>query len=418
MLPIISRAIAHLKEFPWLIILPIAFVVVFVGSLLGWQYQHTLLLQQQITQLDSQNQKQLYEAHLQLLAQKKAEGDKLVAQNQLTQLKSDAAQQQQVKLATFYQKFSDLKTKVDRNNGVKLDTSSTTNQYATWGVQLLNQQYDQASQAVDAASADLDKQYQTYLASIAPKPTALPANSSTGQSSGGSSGDFTKTTASTSRGNFTVSMVKIPLSQVIVKTVSDFSGNCSNNCPTQSLSQYVNQSGAFAGINGTYFCPPDYSSCVGKVNTFDFAFYNSLTGSWLNQNALGWNSEGLATFNGHSALFYHLANQYDGHSVTAAIANFPTLLVQNGQVLITDSDLDSAQLTKGLRGALGVGNGYVYIAVVSGASITDAAYAMQSLGATDVLNLDGGGSSALYVDGSYKVGPGRSLPNAVVLVRG
>jgi len=39
------------------------------------------------------------------------------------------------------------------------------------------------------------------------------------------------------------------------------------------------------------------------------------------------------------------------------------------------------------------------------------------LGVKYALNLDGGGSSALYLNGSYIVGPGRSLPNAVILVK-
>jgi len=38
-----------------------------------------------------------------------------------------------------------------------------------------------------------------------------------------------------------------------------------------------------------------------------------------------------------------------------------------------------------------------------------------SLGATDALNLDGGGSVALYENGRYKAGPGRSLPNAIIV---
>jgi len=54
--------------------------------------------------------------------------------------------------------------------------------------------------------------------------------------------------------------------------------------------------------------------------------------------------------------------------------------------------------------------------LVTNASVTDSAYALQALGVKDALNLDGGGTSALYISGSYKVGPGRLLPNAVVLV--
>jgi hypothetical protein len=32
------------------------------------------------------------------------------------------------------------------------------------------------------------------------------------------------------------------------------------------------------------------------------------------------------------------------------------------------------------------------------------------------LNLDGGSSGGLYNDGSYVVGPGRNVPNAIVVV--
>src|SRR5690606_35961673 len=119
--------------------------------------------------------------------------------------------------------------------------------------------------------------------------------------------------------------------------------NCSHNCPTKTLAQYVQDQGGFAGINGTYFCPADYSGCSGKVWSYDWAFYNTATGNWINQNALGWTSLGLATFSGSSAKFYKSANQFSGGSVTAAISNLPTLLVYQGSVTISDSDLDTAQ---------------------------------------------------------------------------
>ena len=157
-----------------------------------------------------------------------------------------------------------------------------------------------------------------------------------------------------------------------------------------------------------------YTLVTKKVLDF-IAVYNTPTGNWLNQNALGWTSIGLATFNGSSAQFYRTASQYGGGAVSAAISNFPALLVYQNSVSISDADLDSAQKNKGVRGALGVGGGNIYLAIISGASVLDAAYVMQAVGATDALNLDGGGSAALYIDGSYKAGPGRLLPNAVVL---
>jgi len=42
---------------------------------------------------------------------------------------------------------------------------------------------------------------------------------------------------------------------------------------------------------------------------------------------------------------------------------------------------------------------------------------MAALGAKDALNLDGGGTAAMYIGGAYTVGPGRLLPNAIVLTK-
>ncbi len=170
-------------------------------------------------------------------------------------------------------------------------------------------------------------------------------------------------------------------------------------------------------MNSAYFCPPDYASCSGKVNSTDFAFYHSGGGKWLQKDALSWGDTGLATFNGNSAKFYKKSSDYGGGSVTAGVSNYPTLL-DNGEVVVDSDDLTSYQKdVRGPRGAIGVGNENLYLAIVANATVIDAAYAMKALGALDALNLDGGGSSAMYINGGYVVGPGRSLPNAIVLVR-
>ena len=55
--------------------------------------------------------------------------------------------------------------------------------------------------------------------------------------------------------------------------------------------------------------------------------------------------------------------------------------------------------------------GHVY-----SASFADTAEVLKTLGLQNAMNLDGGGSTALWFDG-YKAGPGRSLPTAIVLVK-
>jgi exopolysaccharide biosynthesis protein len=124
----------------------------------------------------------------------------------------------------------------------------------------------------------------------------------------------------------------------------------------------------------------------------------------------------MATFHGQDVRFYAKGSDYKGDKVTAAISNYMSLL-SNGEVLIGEESLTSAQKVKAVRGAIGTDGTHIYLAIISGASVLDTAYVMQTLGAKEALNLDGGGSAALYVNGSYRVGPGRVLPNAIVLVK-
>jgi len=56
----------------------------------------------------------------------------------------------------------------------------------------------------------------------------------------------------------------------------------------------------------------------------------------------------------------------------------------------------------------------VYAVIARGATVPDLASVMEALGVTTALNLDGGGSSALFWNGAYKVGPGRLLPTAII----
>ena len=42
---------------------------------------------------------------------------------------------------------------------------------------------------------------------------------------------------------------------------------------------------------------------------------------------------------------------------------------------------------------------------------------LQALGARDAMNLDGGGSIAMWIGGNYILGPGRQLPNAILLMK-
>jgi hypothetical protein len=222
----------------------------------------------------------------------------------------------------------------------------------------------------------------------------------------------------TSRGVFGTHVIKERLDQVTVKTLTANTTDCTNNCPVKPLDQYVAENGAYAGINGTYLCPPDYSQCAGKVNSYDYAVYNSNLRKWLNYGALngqngmlGWASATAVSTYRRSYVFYQAQ-----FPVIAGITNYP-LLLQNGAIIDSTAEQGGSQLLKGTKGAIGVDGTFVYLVIVTNATVMDEAYVMQALGARDALNLDGGGTAALWIGGGYKVGPGRLLPNATILTK-
>jgi len=347
----------------------------------------------------------LYEDHLKLSHQANMLSEMEDLRVQIEELNSIKENQEYQNISEVFKSYNLFLTKIDRNVKVKIYTKEYEGKTSSWGEKLLNKELDNLKNEIDLAIVSLDESHEKYLASI-PKVTAPKV-----------SGGGNYMTIDTERGKFGVYLIKVALSEVKVITASANGDDCKDNCPTKSLAEHVKDNGGFAGMNGAYFCPPDYSSCSGKVNSSDYAFYKSSSNKWLNKGALSWGDTGLATFNGSSAKFYKKSSDYGGGSVTAGISNYPTLL-DGGEVVINKDKLTSYQKdVRGARGAIGVGDSNLYLAIISNATVVDAAYVMKALGAKDALNLDGGGSSALYLNGSYLVGPGRSLPNAVVLVK-
>ena len=249
----------------------------------------------------------------------------------------------------------------------------------------------------------------------APVPTAAPTPTPVPIDPANAPIGYSRFAVGTSRGTFTVYLIKEPLAAVTVKTLTGNVNDCLSNCPAKPLAQYIAETpGAFAGMNGTYFCPPDYADCATQAYRFEYAVWNTLLSKWL---SLGNGENGVATFSGKTPTFYRTFNDFGRRGpVTAAIANYPTLML-NGAILNFEAQLGAAQMRAGTRGAIGTNATYVYLTIIAGASVTDAAFVMQAIGARDALNLDGGGSAALYIDGAYRVGPGRLLPNVVVLTR-
>jgi exopolysaccharide biosynthesis protein len=280
---------------------------------------------------------------------------------------------------------------------------------------LAKQDYEAAMTKLDELNQALEKQRLEIAAAAAAqlaKETQaatenLPANN-TPPGSG-----YSRQNVQTDVGMFLVSIVAADLNQtkVIVDTAAD--GDCANDCPVLALGDYVGRSGGFAGVNGSYFCPASYPSCVGKTNSFDTLLMNK-NKTYFNSDNNVYSTVPAVIFSGNSARFVGASSQWGRDTgVDAVIANHP-LLVSGGNVVF-GGDGDPKKGSKGPRGFIGASGSTVYIGIVHSATVAEAARVLQAMGVQNALNLDGGGSSALW-SGGYKVGPGRALPNAIVLV--
>jgi hypothetical protein len=224
----------------------------------------------------------------------------------------------------------------------------------------------------------------------------------------------------TPRGTFTTHLIKERLADVTVKTVTANASYCANNCPVKPLDQFATADHAYAAIHGTYLCPPDYAACAGKVNSYDYAMWNSDLGTWINKPALIVQN-GLLIFNGKTPTYYRRAYVYGqgptaNQPITAGITMF-MLLLQGGAILDISAEQTAKQQEREMKGSIGTDGTYIYLVITENASLVESQFVLQALGVQDALNLDGGGTSAMWINGQYTVGPGRLLPNAILLTK-
>ncbi len=245
-----------------------------------------------------------------------------------------------------------------------------------------------------------------------PKPSVAPVPVSTNNNPPGSG--FSKQTVSADGQNYTVSIVAADLNstKVIVDTASE--SDCSNDCPVLSLADYVGRNGAYAGINGSYFCPADYSSCAGKTNSFDTLLMNK-NKRYFNSDNNVYSTVPAAIFSAGSARFVGQSLEWGRDtSPDSVIANYP-LLIAGNNINFTEAPNEPKFGGKASRTFIAAKGNMVYIGIVHSASMGESAKVLKTLGMDGALNLDQGGSTALW-HGGYKAGPGRSIPNAILFV--
>jgi hypothetical protein len=201
--------------------------------------------------------------------------------------------------------------------------------------------------------------------------------------------------------------------RILVDTASE--GTCTHDCPVLSLAAYAARNSAFAAVNGTYFCPASYPSCAGKTNSFDLLVMNKHKVYFNSDNNVYSTNPGVV-FEGSSIRFLSKVSDWGRSTgIDSMLSNYP-LLVSGGRALFAgDGDAKKSSLSH--RPFIAAKGSTAYIGVIRSASVADAAQVLQALGMDHALNLDSGGSTAFWVNGSYKAGPGRDIPNAIVFVK-
>ena len=329
------------------------------------------------------------------------ESEDQVVKNKKLEAEIKSIHNEYKKLILTYEDIVDLK--VQKGNTTEIDKlfAQTLNY-------LSDKNYSSASAIIANINNLIAKQTTVITQSAIPQAQSIPINNQPPNSG------YSRQKVKTDFGEFIVDVVAADLNstRVLVDSASD--SDCHDNCPVLSLADYVGRSGGFAGVNGSYFCPATYPTCAGKSNSFDTLLMNK-NKKYINSDNNVYSTVPAVIFSGGSARFVTQSLQWGRDTgVDSVLANQP-LLVLGGSVVFGGDD-EVKRVTAGSRSFVGTKDSTVYIGVVHNVNAAQMARVLHAMGMQNALNLDSGGSTALY-SGGYKVGPGRNIPNAIVLVK-
>lgn len=274
---------------------------------------------------------------------------------------------------------------------------------------LAEKDYQFANQKIDELNQKIKEEETKLASSLANTILANLPKSNTPPQSG-----YSRQKVETGIGSFMASIIAADISstKVIVDTASE--SDCQNSCPVLPLATYVSRNGGFAGINGTYFCPASYPSCASKTNSFDLLVMNKNKYYFNSTNNVYSNNPAVIFGNGYIR-FVSSASQWGRDtSVDGVISNYP-LLIESGNIKFGGDD-DPKKGSKGNRSFVANKGNMVFIGVIHNATVAESAHVLKALGMENAMNLDSGGSTALWY-GEYKVKPGRDIPNAIIFVK-
>ena len=272
---------------------------------------------------------------------------------------------------------------------------------------LSDRDYSSASGKLVALQKNIDKKNAEIAAAF-----VIPANVPANNTPPGAG--YSRQSVNSAVGSFLVHIVAADLnsSRVVVDTASD--GSCGNDCPVDALGNFAARSGAFAGINGPYFCPASYPGCAGKTNSFDTLLMNK-NKTYFNSDNNVYSTVPAVIFSGSSGRFVGQSLEWGRDTgVDSVIASQPMLL--SGGNVIYGGDDEVKRAGKGSRSFIGTKGSTAYIGVVHNANVAEVARVLKAMGLEYALNLDSGGSTALWSGGRYIVGPGRSTPFGILFV--
>ena len=244
------------------------------------------------------------------------------------------------------------------------------------------------------------------------------------QPTGGSAVE--RRTVHTARGSFTATIVRIDLGDPALRVMTLFAPPETG----RALLDYVTAVDGFAGMNGTYFCPPNYAFCPNdppyftnsrvfdsRLGRFDRSFADPAFNYVLTFDASNTvRLEPVSAWGDVMSAFAVEFEQRHGSRLVAAIASHPQL-VKDGRVNVQGRVDERQRTEKMMRGGIGIRGRDLYLLQVANATVDDLAEVMVALGMDVALNLDSSGSAALVSDGAYVIGPGRLIPNAIVFVK-
>lgn len=304
------------------------------------------------------------------------------------------------KAVTVYENLLDLKSKTK-------DTLVFDEALADIFVLLSKRNYSDASAKIDALSSEIKKKTDE-IASAFKIPENL-VSSNAPPNSG-----YQRQKVVVDSGSFMVDIISADTAstKVIVDTASD--SDCSNDCPVLSLSEYIKRNNAFAGVNGSYFCPSTYPSCAGKTNSFDLLAMNYKKTYFNSGNNVYSTNPAVIFGDGYVRFVAHASEWGRDTSPNGVLSNYP-LLLMGGEIKFS-GDGDEKKTSRGGRSFVANKGSTVYIGVVFSATVAESANVMKALGFENAINLDDGGSTALWY-GGYKAGPGRNIPNAILFIK-